>query len=93
VNSLTNLLDTPQRQISKLTQGGMNELEKLLHINSKSSSLLPNLNLEAQVLSGGEVLPAAAPEPATWLLFLGLAAGAGILQRRLFAGMRFVGET
>jgi hypothetical protein len=86
LSDLANLLGTPEKQINKLTQGGMNELDKLLHISSKSSTLIPNLNLEAQVLGRG-VLPAAAPEPSTWLLFLGLAAGAGILQRRRLAGM------
>jgi hypothetical protein len=85
-SDLANLLGAPQKQINGLTQGGMNELDKLLHISSKSSTLIPSLNLEAQVL-GGEVLPAAAPEPSTWLLFLGLAAGAGLLRRRRLAGM------
>jgi hypothetical protein len=86
VGELANLLGTPQKQINKLTQGGMDELDKLLHISSKSSTLIPNLNLEAQVLSG-DVLPASAPEPSTWLLFLGLAAGACLLHRRRLAGI------
>jgi PEP-CTERM motif len=85
-SDLVNLLGTPQKQINKLTAGDMSELDKLLHISSKSSTLIPSLNLEAQVL-GAEVLPAAAPEPSTWLLFLGFAAGACILRRRRLAGM------
>ena len=51
VNELSHLLNTGSTQLTKLTQSGMNELEKLLHISSsKTSTSKPSLNLEAQVL-------------------------------------------
>ena len=62
VNELSHLLNTGSAPFTKLTQSGMNDLEKFLHISSKTSALTPSLNLEAQVL-GGHVLPAALPEP------------------------------
>jgi hypothetical protein len=74
VNALSNLLLTGSNQLAKLNQSGMNELEKLLHISSKTSTLTPSLNLEAQVFNG-DVMPAAIPEPAAWILFAGLIAG------------------
>ena len=82
MNELSHLLNTGSAQFTKLTQSGMNDLEKFLHISSKTSTLKPSLNLEAQVLSG-DVLPAAIPEPSTWIVFAGLIAGAAMLRKRL----------
>jgi hypothetical protein len=82
VNELSHLLNAGSAQFTKLTQNGMNDLEKFLHISSKTSTSKPSLNLEAQVLSG-DVVPAAIPEPSTWMVFAGLIAGAAILRRRL----------
>ncbi len=82
VNELSHLINAGSAQFTKLTQGGMNDLEKFLHISSKTSTLKPSLNLEAQVLSG-DVLPAAIPEPGTWIVFTALIAGAAILRKRL----------
>ena len=73
VNNLTNLLDTGQNQLNKLTESGMSNLEKFLHISSKTTALTPSLNLEAQVLNG-DAVPATVPEPGTWVLFMGLLA-------------------
>ena len=83
VTELSNLLGTGSNQLNKLTQGGMNELDKFLHISSKTFPLTPSLNLEAQVLNG-EIVPAAVPEPASWVLFMGLIAGTAIFSRRSF---------
>jgi hypothetical protein len=82
VSELSNLLTTGSNQLSKLTQGGTNELEKLLHISTKTSPLIPSLNLEAQVLNG-EIVPAAVPEPATWVVFMGLIAGTTVMFSKL----------
>ena len=82
VNELSHLLNTGSAPFTKLTQSGMNDLEKFLHISSKTPTLTPNLNLEAQVLNG-RVLPAALPEPSTWMVFTGLIAGAAVLRKRL----------
>ena len=81
VNELAHLLNTGQTQLTKLTQSSMTDLEKLLHISSKNSTSTPSLNLEAQVLDG-DVLPAAIPEPSTWMVFGSLLAGGAVLQRR-----------
>jgi hypothetical protein len=54
-----------------------------LHISTKTSPLIPSLNLEAQVLNN-TVMPAAVPEPATWVLFMGLIAGSVIFSKRSF---------
>jgi hypothetical protein len=81
VNELSNLLNTSSSQLTKLTQSGMNDLVKFLHISSKTSTLKPSLNLEAQVLSE-DVLPAAIPEPNAWIVFAGLIVSALALQRR-----------
>jgi hypothetical protein len=81
VNELSHVLNAGSNQFTKLTQSGMNDLEKFLHISSKTSALKPSLNLEAQVLSG-DVLPAAIPEPSTWIVFTALIAGAAILRKR-----------
>ena len=80
VNNLTSLLDTGQNQLNKLTQSGMSNLEKFLHISSKITASAPSLNLQAQVL-GGDAVPAPVPEPATWVVFVGLLAGAIVHQR------------
>ena len=54
-SELAHLLSTGSTQLTKLTQNGMNELDKLLNISgSKTSTSRPSLNLEAQVL--GSVL-------------------------------------
>lgn len=82
VNELSDLLNTSSSQLTKLTQSGMNDLEKFLHISSRTSTLKPSLNLEAQVLSD-DVLPAAIPEPNAWIIFAGLIAGATVLRRRM----------
>jgi hypothetical protein len=82
VNELSHLVNAGSTQFTKLTQSGMNDLEKFLHISSKTSSLKPNLNLEAQVLSG-DVLPAAIPEPSTWIVFTAIIAGAAIRRKCL----------
>ena len=81
VNEVSHLVNAGSAQFSKLTQSGMNDLEKFLHISSKTSTLKPNLNLEAQVLTGN-VLPAAIPEPSTWVVFTALFAGAASLRCR-----------
>ena len=81
VNELSHLLNAGSAQFTKLTQSGMNDLEKFLHISSKTSTLKPSLNLEAQVLDG-DVLPAAIPEPSTWIVFATLISGAITLQKR-----------
>jgi hypothetical protein len=83
-NELSHLLNAGSTQFSKLTQSGMTDLEKFLHISSKTSTLKPNLNLEAQVLSG-DGQPAAVPEPDTWIVFTVLIAGTAILRKRLFS--------
>ena len=82
VSELSHLLNAGSAQFTKLTQSGMNDLEKFLHISSKTSTLKPSLNLEAQVLNG-DVMPAAIPEPTTWMVFAGLLAGAAIVRRCL----------
>jgi hypothetical protein len=82
VSELSQLLNTGSTQFSKLTQSGVNDLEKFLHISSKTSTVVPSLNLEAQLLSSN-ASPAAVPEPGTWMIFAGLLAGAAVLQRRL----------
>ena len=74
VSELSHLLNTGSTQLTKLTQNGMNDLEKFLHISSKTSSSTPILNLQAQVLAG-DVLPPPIPEPSTWLMFATLIAG------------------
>jgi hypothetical protein len=83
VSELSNLLTAGSNQLNKLTQGGTNELEKLLHISTKTSPLIPSLNLEAQVLDS-TVTPAAVPEPATWVLFMGLIVSTVVFSKRLF---------
>ena len=80
MNELTHLLNTGSSDFTKLTQSGMNDLEKFLKISSKSSTSSPSLNLEAQVLSGGEV-PSVVPEPATWIVFAVLIGGGAMLRR------------
>jgi hypothetical protein len=87
VNELSQLLNTSSSRLTKLTQSGMTDLEKFLHISSKTSASAPKLNLEAQELNG-EVLPAAIPEPSTWTVFAVLAAGGAALQRRLRGRVR-----
>ncbi len=82
VNELSHLVNAGSAPFTKLTKSGMNDLEKFLHISSKTSTLKPNLNLEAQVLTG-DLLPAAIPEPSTWIVFSALGAGAAILRKRL----------
>ena len=82
VNELSHLLNAGSDQFTKLTQSGMNDLEKFLHISSKTSTLKPSLNLEAQVLDGN-VMPAAIPEPNTWIVFATLISGAITLRKRL----------
>ena len=89
VNELSHLLNTGSAPFTKLTQSGMNDLEKFLHISSKTSTLTPSLNLEAQVL-GGHVLPAAIPEPSTWMVFAGLIAGAALLRTRLMSAPAYL---
>jgi hypothetical protein len=80
VSELSHLFNTSSSEFTKLTQGSMDDLEKFLHISSKSSSSTPSLNLEAQVLSGdGQTM--AVPEPSTWMVFAVLMAGAGVLRR------------
>ena len=79
-NDLSHLLSTGSTQFTKSTQSGMAKLEKFLHISSKTSTLTPSLNLEAQVLSG-DVVPAAIPEPSTWIIFTGLIAGIAVLRK------------
>jgi hypothetical protein len=81
VSELSHLLNAGSAQFTKLTQSGMNDLEKFLHISSKTSTLKPSLNLEAQVLNG-DVMPAAIPEPSTWIVFAALITGAAILRKR-----------
>jgi hypothetical protein len=89
VNELSRLLNTGTTQWTKWTQSGMNELEKFLQISSsKTSSSKSKPNLEAQVL--GSPLPAAIPEPSTWMVFAGLVLGAAGLRRRL---LRWVGTS
>jgi hypothetical protein len=83
VSELSNLLTAGSNQLDKLTQGGMNELDKLLHISTKTSPLIPSLNLEAQVLNS-TVMPAAVPEPATWVLFMGLIVSTVVFSKRFF---------
>jgi hypothetical protein len=83
VSELSNFLTAGSNQLNKLTQGGTNELEKLLHISTKTSPLIPSLNLEAQVLNSA-VTPAAVPEPATWVLFMGLIVSTVVFSKRLF---------
>ena len=79
VNELTHLLNNGSNQFNKWTQSGMNELERLLKINSsKASSSKPSLNLEAQLV--GSPLATPIPEPSTWLVFAGLIAGATLLK-------------
>ncbi len=82
VNEISRLLNAGSAPFTKLTQSGMNDLEKFLHISSKTSTLKPSLNLEAQVL-GGDVVPAAIPEPSTCVIFSALIAGAAVLRKRL----------
>ncbi len=78
VSGLTKLLNS--NPLTKLSQNGMNQLEKFLHISSKSSTLTPSLNLEAQVLNDDAVLTTV-PEPSSWMLFGGLIAGAAFVRR------------
>jgi hypothetical protein len=80
VNELSRLLNAGSAPFTQLTQSGINGLEKFLHISSKTSTLKPSLNLEAQVLNG-DVVPAAIPEPSTWIVFIALVAGAAIRRR------------
>jgi hypothetical protein len=82
VSELSHLLNAGPAQFTKLTQSGMNDLERFLHISSKTSTLKPSLNLEAQVLNG-DVMPAAIPEPRTWIIFAALISGAVTLRKRL----------
>jgi hypothetical protein len=82
-NELSHLLNAGSTQFTKLTQSGMTDLEKFLHISSKTSTLRPNLNLEAQVLTG-DGQPAAVPEPDAWIVFTVLIAGTALLRKRLF---------
>jgi hypothetical protein len=80
ISELSNLLSTGSNQLNKLTQSGMSELEKFLHISSKTPTLTPSLNLEAQVFNG-DVTPAAIPEPATWMIFVGLIVSAVVFRK------------
>jgi hypothetical protein len=80
VNELSRLLNAGSAPFTQLTQSGINDLEKFLHISSKTSTLKPSLNLEAQVLNG-DVVPAAIPEPSTWIVFIALVAGTAIRRR------------
>jgi len=81
-NELAHLLSMGTTQFTKLTQSGMNELDKLLNLSgSKTSTPKAPLNLEAQVL--GSALPPPIPEPSTWLVFIGLLLGAARLRRLL----------
>jgi hypothetical protein len=68
VNEVSRLLSAGSNQLTKLTQTGMNDLERFLHISSKSSKSVPILNLQAQVL-GSDGLPSPVPEPGTWAIF------------------------
>ena len=79
VNGLSNLLNS--NPLSKLSQSGMSELDKFLHISSKTSTSTPSLNLEAQVLNS-DGMPAAVPEPGTWMIFAGLIAALSHLYQR-----------
>jgi hypothetical protein len=79
-NELTHLLSTGSTQLSKLTQSGVNELDKLLNIKG-SQSPTSKPNIEAQVL--GSVLPPPIPEPSTWMILAGLTVAAAGLRRRL----------
>jgi hypothetical protein len=81
VNELSHLLNTGSAQLTKLTQNGMNDLEKFLHIRSKTSSSTPILNLQAQVLTG-DVAPPPIPEPSTWMIFAALIVGGALHGRR-----------
>ena len=81
VSELSHLLNAGSAPFTKLTQSGMDDLEKFLHISSRTSTLKPSLNLEAQVLNG-DVMPAAIPEPSTWIVFTALITGAAILRKR-----------
>jgi hypothetical protein len=80
VDELSQLLNASSNPLTKLTQGGMSALEKLLHINAKASTTVPSLNLEAQVL-GSDLAPAPVPEPGTLMIFAGLIAGAALHHR------------
>jgi hypothetical protein len=79
LTELTHLINTGSAPFTKLTQSGVNDLEKFLHISSKTSTLTPSLNLEPQILNG-DVLPAALPEPSTWMVFASLIAGVALFQ-------------
>lgn len=79
VNGLSSLLNS--NPLTKLSQSGMSELDKLLHISSKTSTSAPSLNLQAQVLNS-DGMPAVVPEPTTWTVFAGLIAALGMYQRR-----------
>jgi hypothetical protein len=81
VNDLSHLLNSGSSEFTKVTQGGVNDLEKFLHISSKSTTSKPSLNLEAQLLGGDA--PAVVPEPSTWMVFsMLIAAGAIVRSRR-----------
>jgi hypothetical protein len=71
---------------SQLAKNTVNDVETLLHFkSSKPTARKPSLNLEAQVVD--PPLPAAIPEPSSWLIF-GLAAGALALHRHFRARNR-----
>jgi hypothetical protein len=79
-NELAHLFSTGSTQLSKLTQSGVNELDKLLNIKS-SQTPTSKPNIEAQVL--GSVLPPPIPEPSTWMIFAGLTVAAAGLRRTM----------
>jgi hypothetical protein len=64
------------------------DVENLLHIKSaKPTATKPSLNLEAQVLN--PPLPAAIPEPSSWLIFGAISAAVGLhLRLRASRGQR-----
>jgi hypothetical protein len=82
-SSLT-IAGIPATDLSKWTSTELTDLEKDLHLggSSKATAKKPSTNVEAQYLpaplaeSSSSVLPTAAPEPSTWLVF-GLLLGAG----------------
>jgi hypothetical protein len=85
VSELSHLLSTGSAQWANLAKGSLNELEKLLNINTppaiKVPAANPALNLEAQVL--GSPLPAPIPEPSTWMVAASLIVGSVAMGRHM----------
>jgi hypothetical protein len=90
VDEISHLLSNGSTRLSKFTQSGLNELDKLLNISgSTASNAKPSLNLEPQVL--GSVLPPPIPEPSAWVIFSALLVAAAGL-RRLTARRAMAGD-